>query len=49
MKNLYPCVVRGMRGLPGRKSVMLLSEGFKLDEYDREAIKRLVDSANRSA
>jgi VWFA-related protein len=49
-------VVRGMRGLPGRKAVMFLSEGFPLvdpgqPEYAfriREAIKRLVDSANRS-
>jgi VWFA-related protein len=49
-------VVRGMRGLPGRKAVMLLSEGFPLElrgapQYSiriRESIKRLVDSSNRS-
>ncbi|MBD0373627.1 MAG: VWA domain-containing protein [Pyrinomonadaceae bacterium] len=49
-------VVRGMRGLPGRKAVMLLSEGFvRFDKGNsdrsrriREAIERLVDSSNRS-
>jgi len=52
-------VVRGMKELPGRKSVMLLSEGFKLYETDPngsrstgrvyEALTKLVDMANRSA
>jgi VWFA-related protein len=50
-------IVQGMRDLPGRKAVMFLSEGFKLscgdDDDDannsvRQAIKRLVDSSNRS-
>ncbi|HKR00633.1 MAG TPA: VWA domain-containing protein [Pyrinomonadaceae bacterium] len=49
-------VVRGMRGLPGRKAVMLMSEGFPLSlrgspEYSiriRESINRLVDSSNRA-
>ena len=52
-------VVRGMQELPGRKSIMLISDGFKLYEEDRtgfkesgrvlEALRRLVDAANRAA
>jgi VWFA-related protein len=52
-------VVRGMRDLPGRKSVILLSEGFALPAlnrpsgrgYDRvaERLRRLTDLANRTA
>ena len=49
-------IVQGMRGLPGRKAVMFMSEGFKLvcgedAEYNnriRQAIRRLVDSSNRA-
>jgi VWFA-related protein len=49
-------IVEGMRGLPGRKAVMLLSEGFSLvsdDDFDaagptRDRMKMLIDSANRS-
>lgn len=49
-------VVRGMRGLPGRKAVMLLSEGFELFKPGnpphtaqiRESIHSLIDSAHRS-
>ena len=49
-------VVTGMSELPGRKAVLLISEGFPLDKRGdplygiaiREAIKRLVDSAARS-
>lgn len=52
-------VIRGMQDLPGRKSVMLLSDGFSLFSRDAqgftqtnrvlEALRRLVDLANRSA
>jgi VWFA-related protein len=49
-------IIEGMRGLPGRKAVMLLSEGFSLasdDDFEsasptREKVRRLVDSANRA-
>lgn len=42
-------VVRGMRELPGRKAVMLLSEGFPVkNSRIIEGIRRLVDIANRS-
>jgi VWFA-related protein len=52
-------VVRGMQELPGRKSVMLISDGFKLYEDDAEgfkesgrvlqALRQLVDAANRAS
>jgi len=51
-------VVRGMRELPGRKSVILLSEGFSLFTVDRgrgssdrvlQAVRRLTDLANRAS
>lgn len=54
-------IVRGMRDLPGRKSVMLFSEGFVLFAKDSpnsnfrtstkvfEALKSLADTANRSS
>lgn len=52
-------IVRGMQDLPGRKSVMLLSDGFKLFTTDAlgfrdsgrvlESLKRLVDQANRAS
>ena len=52
-------VVRGMSELPGRKSIVLLSDGFRLFEKDRfgmrssgrvlDAVKQLIDDANRSA
>lgn len=52
-------VIRGMHDLPGRKSVMLISDGFKLYEEDAggfkesgrvlEALRRLVDAANRAS
>lgn len=49
-------VIEGMRDLPGRKAVMLFSEGFfmakrGLPEYNARvqvAVERLVDSANRA-
>jgi hypothetical protein len=52
-------IVRGMRELPGRKSVMLLSDGFQIfsrnpggaSDSSRvlDALRRLVDLANRSS
>ena len=52
-------VVRGMRELPGRKSVLLMSDGLQLPRFFDddplrgsmilEAVRRLVDQANRSA
>src|SRR5205085_2104647 len=52
-------IVRGMQDLPGRKSVMLLSDGFKMFSENAEgfrdstrvldAIRRLVDMANRAS
>ncbi len=52
-------VVRGMSDLPGRKSVMLLSDGFKMFTRDAtgtldgtrvlDSLRRLVDQANRAS
>ncbi|HEX8891169.1 MAG TPA: VWA domain-containing protein [Pyrinomonadaceae bacterium] len=50
-------VVRGMRELPGRKSILLISDGFKIynrDDPSRntrvlEALRRLTDLANRAS
>jgi VWFA-related protein len=50
-------VVKGLRELPGRKSILLLSDGFKLfnrDDPGRSsrvylAVERLIDQANRAA
>jgi VWFA-related protein len=52
-------VVRGMQDLPGRKSIMLLSDGFKLFTEDAlgfkdsgrvlQSLRRLVDMANRAS
>lgn len=52
-------VVRGMAELPGRKSIMLLSDGFRMFNRDAsgtvetsrimESLRRLVDQANRSS
>ena len=52
-------VVRGMADLPGRKSVMLLSDGFKLFTKDAggfvdsdrvlDSLRRLIDQANRAS
>jgi VWFA-related protein len=52
-------VVRGMQELPGRKSILLVSDGFKLFEEDAlgfkesgrvlDSLRRLVDAANRSS
>jgi VWFA-related protein len=48
-------VVRGLRDLPGRKSVILLSDGFQLfsrkggNDRVLESVRRTVDLANRSS
>jgi VWFA-related protein len=52
-------VVRGMQELPGRKSIMLISDGFKLYDEDAlgfketgrvmNALRRLADAANRAS
>lgn len=52
-------IIKGMKDLPGRKSVMLMSDGFKLFTQDQsgfkessiilDALKRLTDLANRSS
>lgn len=52
-------IVRGMQDLPGRKSVMLLSDGFKLYTKSEDgfvdstrvfdSLRRLVDQANRAS
>ncbi len=48
-------VIRGLRELPGRKAVILISDGFKLFDKDRnntqvlDNLRRLVDLANRSS
>ena len=52
-------VIRGMQELPGRKSIMLISDGFKLYEEDEDgfkesgrvlqALRQLVDAANRAS
>lgn len=52
-------VIRGMSKLPGRKSVLLLSDGFKLFTKDSsgftestrilESLRRLIDQANRAS
>ncbi len=52
-------IVRGMRDLPGRKSIMLLSDGFQLFSQDKDgfrdsnrvlqSLRQLVDLANRAS
>src|SRR6185369_11542910 len=48
-------IVRGLKDLPGRKSVILLSDGFQLfsrsGSNDRvmNAVRRTIDLANRSS
>lgn len=52
-------IIRGMQELPGRKSVMLMSDGFKLFVKDEsgfvessrilESLRRLTDLANRAS
>lgn len=48
-------IVRGLRDLPGRKSVLLISDGFRLFNRNNdsrrvlEALQRLTDLANRAS
>jgi len=48
-------VIRGLRELPGRKSAILISDGFRLfgrerdNNYILEQVRRLTDLANRSS
>lgn len=50
-------VIRGLKELPGRKSILLVSEGFKIYDHDdptknylaRERLQHLIDDANRAA
>jgi VWFA-related protein len=50
-------VVKGLRELPGRKSILLISDGFKITNRDdplrgdrvRQALARLIDQANRAS
>jgi VWFA-related protein len=49
-------VVKGMRELPGRKSILLMSDGFRISSADDPgrnyrtllALRRLIDQANRA-
>ena len=42
-------VVRGLRDLPGRKSILLLSDGFGLNSRMKELLDVLIDLANRAS
>ena len=52
-------IVKGMQTMPGRKSIMLMTDGFRLYSEDAlgfressdvvEALRKLVDSANRAS
>jgi VWFA-related protein len=42
-------VIQGMKGLPGRKSVVFLSDGMRMDSTLGTAIDEVTDLANRSA
>src|SRR4030095_5243353 len=42
-------VVRGLRDMPGRKSVLLLSDGLVLDSLMKMRLDSLIDSANRAS
>lgn len=42
-------VIRGMRELPGRKSLMLFSEGFLMKPETFDAMRVIADLANRSS
>jgi VWFA-related protein len=50
--NRIADVIAAVRGLPGRKTVLLVSEGFAMSGMDdwliRDAMNRLVDHANRA-
>lgn len=48
-------IIKGLRQLPGRKSIILFSDGFRIYDEDQgtnrilESLQRLVDLANRSS
>src|SRR5205809_1340328 len=50
-------VVKGLKTLPGRKSILLISDGFRIYNLDdptrnfqaRDRLRRLVDEANRAS
>ena len=50
-------VIRGLKELPGRKSILLVSDGFKIYDHDdptknyeaRDRMQRLIDEANRAS
>ena len=42
-------VIRGMKGLPGRKSIVFLSDGMRVDSTITADLDRVTDLANRSA
>ena len=50
-------VLRGLKELPGRKSILLVSDGFKIDDHNdqtknyqaRERMRRLIDDAGRAS
>ncbi|HMF57514.1 MAG TPA: VWA domain-containing protein [Pyrinomonadaceae bacterium] len=48
-------IIRGLRDLPGRKSIILFSDGFRMYDEDQgtnrilESLHRLVDLANRAS
>src|SRR5438874_1872730 len=42
-------VVRGLRDLPGRKSILLLSDGLMLDSWVKMLLDSLIDLANRAS
>ena len=42
-------VIRGMKGLPGRKSIVFFSDGIRMDSEVNAALDKVTDMANRSA
>lgn len=42
-------VVRGLRDMPGRKSILLLSDGLGLDSWTQMILEPLIDRANRAS
>jgi VWFA-related protein len=42
-------VVKGLRELPGRKSILLISDGFAIDRNYDESLHQLVDQAGRAS
>jgi 5-hydroxyisourate hydrolase-like protein (transthyretin family) len=49
MMGTMKYVVRGMRDLPGRKSILLLSDGIGLNPYMKDLLDVLIDRANRAS